>query len=105
MAAMFLKRQESLEQLRIANFIRIEIHDRDTYSVFHFACAKIMQEWPPLLICFEIFGDMLGKEDVAGVSAIHHPLRHVEASTGEIGMTIYIYHPAHRTAVHPHPEL
>jgi hypothetical protein len=32
-------------------------------------------------------------------------LRHVEAGTGEIGMTIHIYHPADRTAVHAHSNL
>ena len=42
---------------------------------------------------------------MSGVPAIHHPLRHVEAGTGEIGMTIHIYHPADRTAVHAHSNL
>ena len=42
---------------------------------------------------------------MSGISAIHHPLRHVEAGAGEIGMTIHIYHPADRTAVHAHSNL
>ena len=42
---------------------------------------------------------------MSSVPAIHHPLRNVEASTGEIGVTIHIYHPAHRTAVDAHSNL
>jgi hypothetical protein len=48
-----------------------------------------------------VFGD----KNVSGVSAIHHPLRHVDAGAREIGMTIHINHPAHWTAVHAYPKL
>jgi hypothetical protein len=73
--------------------------------VFHFACAKIVQERSPLFVFFQIFGDVFGDKNVPGVAAIHHPLRHVEAGTGEIGVTIHIYHTADRPAVHAHPKL
>ncbi len=102
---MFLQSLEFFWQLRIAHFIRVEVHDGDPRPMFHFADTKVVQERSPLFVFFQILGDVLGKENVPLVPAAHHPLRHVEASTGEIGMTIYIYHPAHRTAVHPHPEL
>ena len=39
-------------QLRIADFIRIEVHDRDTHSMLHFAGAKVVQEWPPMFVFF-----------------------------------------------------
>ena len=42
---------------------------------------------------------------MSGVAAIHHPLRHVDPSAGEIGVIVHIDHPAHRTAVHAHPKL
>src|SRR6476469_3580185 len=58
-----------------------------------------------MLVFFEILGYMLGDKNVSGVSAIHDPLRHVDAGTGEIGMAIHIYHPADRTAVHAHSNL
>ena len=58
-----------------------------------------------MFVFFQIFGDVLGDKNVSGISAIHHPLRHVEAGTGEIGVTIHIYHPADRAAVHAHSNL
>ncbi|HEX3229625.1 MAG TPA: hypothetical protein VHQ95_11695 [Pyrinomonadaceae bacterium] len=73
--------------------------------MFHFARAKIVQEWSPLLVFFEVFGHMPGKEDVPGVAAIHYSLRHVDSSAGEIGSFVYIDHPAHGSTVNPHPKL
>ena len=55
-----------------------------------------------MFVFFQIFGDVSGDKNVSGIAAGHHPLRHVEAGTGEIGMAIHIYHPADRTAVHAH---
>ena len=101
----FLHGLEFLRQLRIADFIGVEVHDRDAHAMFHFACAEIVQERSPLLVFFEIFGDMLGKKDVSGVAAIHHPLRHVDSGAGEIGPFIYIDHAANRPAVDSHPKL
>src|SRR5947207_14733831 len=69
-----------------------------------FTGTKNVQARPPLFIFFEILGDMLGKQNVPGIPAIHHPLRYVETGTGEIGVTVYIYHAADRTDVHPHPK-
>ena len=46
---------------------------------------KIMQQRPPMFVFFQIFGDVFGDKNVSGVAAIHHPLRHVKAGTGEIG--------------------
>src|SRR4029077_13840069 len=73
--------------------------------MFRIACAKIVQKRAPLLIFFEIFGDMLGKENVPFVAAIHHPFCHVESSAREIGPFIYIDHPANWPAVDSHPKL
>src|SRR5439155_13826820 len=102
---MFLKSLELFWQLRITNPVRVKIGDAHAHPMFHFACAKIMQEWSPLFVFFEVFGDMFRKEDMSGVAAIHHPLRHVEAGAREVGMTIHINHAARRTAVHTHPKL
>src|SRR5205085_10502555 len=67
--------------------------------------AKVVQERSPLFVFFQILGDVFGDKNVSGGPASHHPLRHVEASTREIGMTVHIDHAAHRTAVHAHPKL
>jgi hypothetical protein len=74
-------------------------------AVFYLAFAQIVQERSPMFVFSEILGDVLGEENVPGIAAIHHTLRHVEARTREIGSTIYIDHPAHRPAVHTHPKL
>ena len=72
--------------------------------MFHFARAKIMQERSPLFVFFKILGDMLGKENVPGIAAIHHPLRHVDPSPGEVGPPAHIGHFAYRPAVNAHPD-
>ena len=73
--------------------------------MFHFARAKFVQERSPLLVFFQIFSDVLGEKNVPGVAAIHHSLRHVDASASEIGPFVYIDHPANGSAVDSHPKL
>ena len=38
-----------------------------------------------MLVLFQIFGHMFGKQDVPGIAAIHHPLRHVDSGAGDVG--------------------
>ena len=73
--------------------------------MLHFAGAKVVQEGAPLFVFFEILGDMLGKENVPGVAAIHHPFGHVDSSAREIGPFIYIDHAADWPAVDSHPNV
>src|SRR5206468_2093975 len=92
-------------QLRIAYLIGIKVHDRDAHTMLHFARTKLMQERAPSLVFLEVFSDMFGEKNVAGVTAIHHPLCRVDSSTREIGPFIYIYNPADWSAVNSHPKL
>src|SRR6266481_4863061 len=64
-----------------------------------------MQERSPLLVFFEVFSEMFGEQNVAGVATIHHPLRHVDPSAGEIASFVYIDNPANWPAVNSHPKL
>ena len=48
--------------------------------------------------CFE-------SKNVSGIAAIHHSLRHVNSSAGEIGPFVYIDNAADWSAVDSHPEL
>src|SRR6266480_3059550 len=48
---------------------------------------------------------MFGEQNVAGIAAIHHPLRHVDPGTGEIGPFVYINKTADWPAVNSHPKL
>src|SRR5947207_5404806 len=103
--AVLLQGLEFLWQLRIADFIRIEVQDRNTHSVFYFAFAEIVQQWPPLFVFFEILGDMLGKQNVPSIPAFHHPLRYIQTCSREIRATSHIDHTTDRTAVYSHAEL
>ena len=47
---------------------------------------------------------MLGEENVPGIAAIHHPLRHVDPSAGDISPPTHVGHVAHRAAVNAHPH-
>ena len=40
---------------------------------------------------------------MAGVTAIHDALSHVDASPGHVGPVVHISHPAHRSAMNAHP--
>jgi hypothetical protein len=105
MSAVFPDCVEFARQLRIPNLIRVEIRDAHTDSVFYFTRAKIMEHRPPVVVCFQILSRVFGNKDVSGVTAIHHPLRHVKTGPSEIGVIIHIYHPADWTAVHAHSNL
>jgi len=73
--------------------------------MLHFTRAKIVQERSPLLVFFDVFSHVPGKENVPGVAAIHHPLCHVDPSAREIGPLVYIDYPPNGSTVNPHPNL
>ncbi len=54
---------------------------------------------PPLFELLEVFRDVLGKENVAGVTAIHHPLGHIDAGAGHVGAPVHIDYTTNRSAV------
>jgi hypothetical protein len=73
--------------------------------MLYFARTKIVQERSPPLVFFKILGDVFGEENVSGIAAIHHPLRHVNPGAGETGPFVYIDNPADWAAVDSHPKL
>ena len=48
---------------RLPTSIAVKVRDRDAHAMFHFACAKIMQERSPMLVFFEVFSDMFGEQE------------------------------------------
>ena len=50
----------------------------------------------------QIIRHVLGEKNVPGVTAIHHPLRHVDAGPGEFGAPTHVGHLTHRSAVNAH---
>src|SRR5438270_11484569 len=73
--------------------------------MLHFARTKIVQERSPLLVFFQIFGDVFGEKNVVGVPATHYPFGHVDPSAREIGPFVYIHNPAGGSAVDSLPGL
>ena len=96
---------ELLRSVGVSHFTREKINDFDFFAVFHLAFAKIMEMRPPVFVLLEVFRHTLGEQDVPGIAAIHHPLRHVDAGAGDIGALVYIHYPADRAAVHAHAHL
>ena len=72
--------------------------------MLNLAFAQITQPRRPLPILHQIIRHVLGEEDVPGIAAIHHPLRHVDPGPGEVGAPAHVGHFAHRPAVNAHPD-
>ena len=72
--------------------------------MFHFAFAEIVELRLPPRILFQIFGDMLGEQNVAGITAVHHPLGYVDSGTGDVGLLIQIGYFVNGAAVNPHAD-
>src|SRR5438094_2439841 len=71
-------------------------------AVLHLAFAEVAQTRGPLAVLYQIIRHVLGEEDVPGVTAIHDPLRHVDAGPGDVGPPAYVGHLTHRSAVNAH---
>ena len=61
-----------------------------------------MQIGLPAAILREIISHALGKKDVTGIAAIHHPLRNVDPGAGNVLALVHIDHVMHRPAVNTH---
>src|SRR5947209_111604 len=74
----------------------------NAHTMFHLALPKIVEVWRPLAILLQIFRDMLGEQDVSGITAIHYPLRHVYSRASDVRLFIKIADFIHWTAVNAH---
>src|SRR5438046_6855368 len=72
--------------------------------VLDLALTEVAQPRRPLPGMDQIIRYMLGEKNVAGVAAIHYPLRHVDAGPGDVGAPAHVGHLAHRSAVNAHPH-
>ena len=64
-----------------------------------------MEIGPPARILFQIFRHMSGEKNVAGITAIHHPMRDVDARAGKIGLFVQVADFIDRAAVNAHPDV
>ena len=44
----------------------------------------------PVSVLFQVFRQMLGKENVSGISATHDALCHLNSSAKEIGLIVHV---------------
>ena len=72
--------------------------------MFHLAFAERVQMRVPSRERREIVGHTFREQNVTGIAAIHHPLRHVHPGTGNIGTIAHIDHFIDRPAVNPHSQ-
>ena len=73
-------------------------------AVLDLALTEVAQPRRPLPGMDQVIRHVLGEKNVAGVAAIHHPLRHVDAGPGDVGAPAHVGHLAHRSAVNAHPH-
>ncbi len=76
-----------------------------TVPVLHLTLAEVVQERLPMAVLREIVRHPFGEENVPGVAAIHHPLRHVDAPAGDIGPLVHVGHFVNRSTVNAHSQL
>src|SRR4029078_5299434 len=59
----------------------------------------------PMSKVWQIFGDVPGKQNVLGITAIHHPLGNVDAGASDVGTPTHIHYSTHRAAVHARAQV
>src|SRR5215813_9135582 len=92
-------------QFRIPNAVPVEIHEEDRNAVLDGAFPQVMQKRTPLSRVAQIFRVPLGQQNVPVVSAIHHPLPHVNPSSGDVRCIIHVANFVDRSAMDAHSQL
>ena len=58
----------------------------------------------PAWIVFQVICHVLRQQDVTSVSAIHHPLRHVDSSARDVGLRVQVADLVNWAAVNAHAD-
>ena len=61
---------------------------RSANAMFYFTLAKFMQVRLPMRVFLQIFSDVLRKQNVSGIAAIHDPLRDIDAGASYIRFSV-----------------
>ena len=64
----------------------------------------MQQRFPSLCLHEKICGGF-GNQDVAGVSAIHHPLRDIDTAAGHVAVGVDVCNSVHGSRVNAHAQL
>ena len=100
----FIRLREFVWHRGIADFVIVKIDQVQSLAVFNFALPEIVKVRLPLIVLFEIFGDVLRNQDLAGIAAIHHALSDVDSGSGNVRLLVEIGHLVDRTAVNSHAD-
>src|SRR5215472_15136310 len=95
---------EPFRRVGIANLIAPKVDHSENGTVLDFAFPQLMQVRLPLPILAQIFCCTLRQKNVAGVTAVHDPLRYVDSSSCDVRALIYIRNFADRSAMKAHPH-
>ena len=68
-----------LRECGVAQRLGVEIDQMKPDAVLNLALTQVTQTRRPLPVLHQIIRYVLREENVPGVAAIHHPLRHVDA--------------------------
>src|ERR1700730_14203201 len=58
--------------------------------MFHFAFTKLVKISAPFRVLLQIASDALGEKDVSSIATIHHSLRDVDASAGNVRLCVQV---------------
>src|SRR4029453_17850575 len=102
--AFSLRLLELLRQLRISNFVIIEIDDQNDPTVFRFAFAQLMQVRSPSRVILEVFSNVFREKNVPSIATVHYSPGDVDTSPGHIHLLVQISHFVDWAAVNSHTD-
>src|SRR6476646_7682048 len=79
-----------------------EVNELDPGAMLYLACSNVVKVALPGAELSQIVSRSLRKENVTGLTAIHHPLREVNAGAGDIDLVVDIHHPADGPTMNSH---
>src|SRR5262249_40913809 len=88
----------------IAKLASVQIHYRDVNAMFYFTFAKFMQVRLPVRVFLKIFSDVLRKQDVSRITAVHDPLCDVDPRAGHVRFPGCVDDPTDRPTMYAHSQ-
>src|SRR5262245_54763657 len=80
----FLRSFKLLRQLRITEFGRVKVNQKNFATVFHLAFAQIVQMSVPARIRRKVIRYMFRQQNVTSICAIHDSLCKVDPGAGDV---------------------
>ena len=77
----------------------------DTDAMLDLGFSQIMQGRLPYAHLIKHIGHGFRNQDMAGIAAVHHPLRDVDAAAGHVECGIDVFHSIHRAGMNSHAQV